>query len=108
MNMITHEDRLHVERQIHPEFRIRWSAEPWAATASMDAIVDIGAEMQSFWAERFREDCATHHRVLHSRSPSELVGIQADYLRKAVADYRLYGATMGKLAERLWFARPAA
>ncbi|EIE48767.1 hypothetical protein AL036_00870 [Salipiger aestuarii] len=108
MNMITDQDRLPVAREGHPEFHIRWSMEPWAATASVDALVDIGSEMQSFWAARFREDCASHHRFLHSRSPADLVEIQADFMRKAVNDYRLYTATMGKLAERLWFAKPAA
>ncbi len=108
MNMITHEDRLHVEREVHPEFRIRWSMEPWAATASLDALVEIGAELQEFWTERFRQDCATHHRLLHSRGPADLVGIQADFMRRAVTDYRLHAATMSRLVERLWFARPAA
>ncbi|MDO6584503.1 phasin family protein [Salipiger sp. 1_MG-2023] len=103
MNMITHEDRLHVERKIHPEFRVHWSAEPWAITTTLETVLDIGTEVQRFCTDRFRADCVTHQRLLHCRTPADLMGVQACFMRRAVADYRAHTAKMVKLAERLWF-----
>ncbi|MCR8547961.1 phasin family protein [Salipiger sp. P9] len=108
MNMIATKDRLTTDRMPDRDFHIRWSLEPFAATSVVDAWLDLGSEMQSFYADRIREDVSTQHRFLHCKSPAEMFEIQAGFFRKAVTDYRAHAGRMSELAERLWFPKPGA
>jgi hypothetical protein len=105
MNMFTPTGRLKPDAQ-PDEFRIRWDLEPYAVTAAMDAWLDLGSEMQSFYADRVRQDVETHHRAMHCTNPSELIGIQAAFWQKAVKDYRAHAGRMAELTARIWFPGP--
>ncbi|APZ52037.1 phasin family protein [Salipiger abyssi] len=108
MNMIATKDRLETDGTTDRDFHIRWTLEPFAATAMLDAWLDYGDEMQSFYADRIREDVATQHQLLHCKSPVEMLQIQAGFFRKAVADYRMHAGRVSELTQRLFFPQPAA
>lgn len=108
MNMITNTDRTDSTPAPDKDFRIRWTLEPFATTPVLDAWLDFGSEIQSFYAARIREDAATQHRMLHCKSPAELAEIQACFFRKAVTDYRLHAGRMSELLARLYFPRASA
>ncbi|WP_261395335.1 phasin family protein [Salipiger bermudensis] len=106
MNSIVTTDRLQTDPAPVPvpqEFRIRWSLEPFAATGVFDAWLDLGSEMQSFYADRIRAEVETQHEILHSRSPAELARIQAAFFRRAVSDYRAHLGRMTEMLEQIWF-----
>ena len=105
MTMIATKDKLETDRSPDRDFRLQWSIEPFAGTAMVDAWLDVGSEIQSFYADRIREDVSAQHRILHCRTPAELAEIQADFWRRAVTDYRAHAGRMTELAERLWFPR---
>ncbi|WP_343502952.1 phasin family protein [Alloyangia pacifica] len=86
-----------VERSV----RMSWDLEPYAATALVDTMLDIGAELQSFTAERVREDVATQHRMLHCKTPGELIHIQSAFFQKASEDYRAHWGRLAELGNKL-------
>lgn len=86
-----------------PDFRIRWSLEPFAATGVCDAWLDLGSEMQSFYADRVRAGVEAQHAILHSRSPAELARIQAAFFRRAVGDYRAHLGRTTEMLEQICF-----
>lgn len=61
-----------------------------------EALSDMGSEVMSFVAERIKEDVRTQHRMLHCRDVSELQHIQAEFIQKAIEQYR---DETGKLVE---------
>ncbi|MBR9890532.1 phasin family protein [bacterium] len=108
MNSIVMKDRLQTDASPEPtpnDFRIRWSLEPFAATDMVDAWLDLGSEMQSFYADRIRADVETQHKILHSRSPAELARIQAAFFRRAVSDYRAHMGRVTEILDHCWFPR---
>ncbi|WP_353473285.1 phasin family protein [Salipiger sp. H15] len=82
-------------------FRMSWNLEPYAATALVDTMLDIGAELQSFTAERVREDVATQHRILHCKTPADLIHIQSAFFQKASEDYRAHWGRLAELGNKL-------
>ncbi|ANT61478.1 hypothetical protein AYJ57_06540 [Salipiger sp. CCB-MM3] len=80
-----------------------WNFEPYAATAIVDTMLDIGAEMQSFTAERVREDVSTQHAMLHCKTPAELMHIQSAFYQKASEDYRAHWGRLAELGGKLPF-----
>ncbi|WP_299031301.1 phasin family protein [uncultured Sulfitobacter sp.] len=65
-------------------------------TAWVEAISDMSAEVASFVAERIKEDVKTQHEVLHCNNAADLQHIQAQFIQKAMDQYR---AETGKLVE---------
>lgn len=66
------------------------------STAWMEMLGDMGAEVMNFVADRIREDVKTQHEILHCKNVGELQHIQAQFLQKAIDQYR---AETGKLVE---------
>ncbi|MBE9636167.1 phasin family protein [Salipiger pacificus] len=81
--------------------RVSWNLEPYAATALVDTMLDIGAELQSFTADRVRADVATQHKMLHCKSPAELIHIQSAFFQKASEDYRAHWGRLAELGGKL-------
>ncbi|MCT4371476.1 phasin family protein [Yangia mangrovi] len=81
--------------------RMSWDLEPYATTAIVETMLDIGAELQSFTAERVREDVATQHRMLHCKTPGELIHIQSAFFQKASEDYRAHWGRLAELGGKL-------
>ncbi|MEO0936523.1 MAG: phasin family protein [Pseudomonadota bacterium] len=62
---------------------LSWLGSKWVETMS-----DVGAEWLSFVAERVKEDVKTQHALLHAKNIGEVQHIQAQFLQKAMDDYR--------------------
>ena len=68
----------------------------WLGTKWLETMSDVGAEWLSFVAERVKEDVKTQHNLLHAKNLGEIQHIQAQFLQKAMDDYR---AETGKIVE---------
>ncbi len=66
------------------------------STVWMEALGTMSAEVVSFVAERIKEDIKTQHEIMHCKNPKELQHIQAQFLQKAIDQYK---AETGKLVE---------
>lgn len=86
-------------------YKIRWSLEPFATTAWLDAVLDMGSESQEFYARRIHEDVEAQHRLLHCRHPAEVFAIQAEFFQKALTDYRAHTGRMMELGTKALFAQ---
>lgn len=64
--------------------------------AWVEALSDMGSEVLSFVADRIKEDVKTQHRLLHCKDVDELQEIQAEFVQKAIDQYR---DETGKLVE---------
>lgn len=64
--------------------------------AWVEAVSDMGSEVVTFVADRIKEDVKTQHRMMHCRDMGELQQIQAEFMQKAIDQYR---AETGKLVE---------
>jgi hypothetical protein len=62
----------------------------------METLGEMGSEVLSFVADRIKEDVKTQHRLLHCSQMSEMQEIQAEFIQKAIEQYR---AETGKLVE---------
>lgn len=60
----------------------------WLGTKWVETMSDVGAEWLSFIAERVKEDVKTQHELLHAKNIGEVQHIQAQFLQKAMDDYR--------------------
>ena len=60
----------------------------WLGTKWVETMGDVGAEWLSFVAARVKEDVKTQHQMLHAKSLGEVQHIQAQFLQKAMDDYR--------------------
>jgi len=60
----------------------------WLGTKWVETMSDVGAEWLSFVAERVKEDVKTQHKLLHAKNIGEVQHIQAQFLQKAMNDYR--------------------
>jgi hypothetical protein len=60
----------------------------WLGTKWVETMSDVGAEWLSFVAERVKEDVKTQHELLHAKSIGDVRHIQAQFLQKAMDDYR--------------------
>ena len=60
----------------------------WLGTKWVETISDVGAEWLSFVADRVKEDVRTQHQLLHAKNLGEIQHIQAQFLQKAMDDYR--------------------
>lgn len=68
----------------------------WLGTKWVETMSDVGAEWLSFVADRVKEDVKTQHQLLHAKNVGEVQHIQAQFLQKAMDDYR---DETGKLVE---------
>lgn len=68
----------------------------------MERISDLSAEMFSFAAERFQQDVALQHRMLHCKSPAELQEIQSEFLQTAINRYTEETGRMMELGQKLF------
>lgn len=66
------------------------------STVWMETLSSMSAEVVSFVAERIKEDIKTQHEILHCKNPKELQHIQAQFMQKAIDQYK---AETGKLVE---------
>lgn len=64
--------------------------------AWVEALSDMGSEVLSFVADRIKEDVKTQHKMLHCKDMGELQQIQAEFVQKAIDQYR---EETGKLVE---------
>lgn len=60
----------------------------WLGTKWLETMSDVGAEWLSFVANRVKEDVKTQHELLHATNIGEVQHIQAQFLQKAMDDYR--------------------
>jgi len=60
------------------------------------AISEINAEVVGFVADRIKEDVKTQHDILHCKKPSDLQHIQAQFMQRAMDQYKV---ETGKLVE---------
>lgn len=60
----------------------------WLGTKWVETMSDVGAEWLGFVAERVKEDVKTQHKLLHAKTLGEAQHIQAQFLQKAMDDYR--------------------
>ena len=60
----------------------------WLGTKWVETMSDVGAEWLSFVADRVKEDVKTQHELLHVKNIGEVQHIQAQFLQKAIDDYR--------------------
>lgn len=60
----------------------------WLGTKWVETISDVGAEWLSFVADRVKEDVKMQHQLLHARTIGEVQHLQAQFLQKAMDDYR--------------------
>ena len=63
-------------------------------TAWVEAFSDMSAEVVGFVADRIKEDVKTQHEILHCKDAAELRHIQAQFMQKAMDQYK---AETGKL-----------
>lgn len=69
--------------------------------AALETWMDIWANLAGFWAERFRQDVATMHELVHVRRPDQLLSVQTRYARKAFEGYREEAARLAGLQRDL-------
>ncbi len=60
----------------------------WLGTKWVETMSDVGAEWLGFVADRVKEDVKTQHELLHAKDIGEVQHIQAQFLQKAMDDYR--------------------
>lgn len=60
----------------------------WLGTKWVETMSDFGAEWLSFVAERVKQDVKTQHDLLHASNLGEVQHIQAQFLQRAMDDYR--------------------
>lgn len=68
----------------------------WLGTKWVETMSDVGAEWLSFVADRVKEDVKTQHALIHAKNIGEMQHIQAQFLQKAIDDYR---EETGKIVE---------
>ncbi|WP_019953963.1 phasin family protein [Yoonia vestfoldensis] len=80
-------DVLDVMAAVNPA--MSWMNAPW-----IDTMTEVGGELASFVADRFRQDIALQQALLRCRSLAEAQHKQAEFLQKAFDQYQ---AETGKL-----------
>lgn len=60
----------------------------WLGRKWVETMTDVGAEWLSFVAERVKEDVKTQHDLMNAKDIGEVQHIQAQFLQKAMDDYR--------------------
>lgn len=69
-------------------------AASWMTPAWIDTMTELGSNLASFVALRFKEDLDLQQALLQCRSLAEVQHVQAAFLQKAFAQYQ---AETGKL-----------
>lgn len=83
------------------EFNLQWDLDQWLGTKFVEAWLDAGEEMFAFTADRIRDDIKTQHEILHCKSPIDLQKVHADYVKRALSDYRNHTGRLVALGGRL-------
>lgn len=73
----------------------------------VEKMSDLSAEWVRFTSERFQQDVALQHKLLHCRTPAELQAVQSEFFQAAIDRYTEEAGRMVALTQNLFGDHPS-
>lgn len=68
----------------------------------VEKMSDLSAEWVRFTSERFQQDVALQHKLLHCKTPAELQAVQAEFFQTAINRYTEEAGRMVEMTQKLF------